>query len=84
MAKQEELCGCGEGLRYRHMVDGKEVMSCNKHIVCLTHSEQFQTITRIGKEMLRYKSALEKIVNSDANREAYEHMTWAKEALKDG
>lgn len=82
MAELGELCGCGEGLRYSHRVDGKEVMSCNKHIVCLTHSEQLQQLKKIGNEKLRYGTALEKIVNT--NGTDYEYKAWAKEALKDG
>jgi len=34
------LCGCGRSLRYMHFQDNKEVMSCNKYMVCPTYEEQ--------------------------------------------
>lgn len=73
------LCGCGGRLRYTHFKDGKEVMSCNKYIVCLTYNEQLERIKELSNEMLRYKNALQKIV--DVNGMVYEYKAWAKEGL---
>lgn len=39
------LCGCGREVRYSHRVDDKEVMSCNKHVVCLTYEEQREKLS---------------------------------------
>ena len=73
------MCGCGGKLRYSHFVDGKEVMSCNKYVVCLTYDEQFRKITELTNELLKYKAALSKIVV--VNGMDYEYKAWAKEAL---
>ena len=73
------LCGCGGKLRYSHFKDGEERMSCNKYAVCQTYDEQFETIKRLNNEVLRYKNALQKIV--DVNGMDYEYRAWAKEAI---
>jgi len=79
MAKQEELCGCGRGLRYSHMVDDKEVMSCNKYDTCLTYDEQAERIKELSHENIRYKHGLRRI--SETSGMDYEYKAWAKEAL---
>jgi hypothetical protein len=66
------MCGCGRMLRYSHLKDGNEVMSCNKYTVCLTYSE-------LNAEAIKYKAALERIVNVKAMN--YEYKAWAKGAL---
>ena len=33
------LCNCGRETRYSHIVNGKNVESCNKHFVCPTYDE---------------------------------------------
>lgn len=33
------LCNCGRPGKYIHFIDGKEVDSCNKRIVCPTYDE---------------------------------------------
>lgn len=40
-------CGCGRDLRYSHYKDDIEVMSCNKHYVCLTYEEQSKKINML-------------------------------------
>ena len=37
------LCSCGREGRYSHIIEGKEVMSCNKYRVC----ERSPTDTRL-------------------------------------
>lgn len=75
----EEICGCGGKLRYSHIVDGKEKMSCNKYYVCMTWQEQFDQIRSLHVENMKMKSALEKICKVNACD--YEYRSWAKAAL---
>jgi hypothetical protein len=72
-------CKCGRDGRYSHFKDNVETMSCNKHIICLTYSEQFDKIIELSNTALTYEVALRKIV--DTNGMDYEYKTWAKTAL---
>jgi hypothetical protein len=74
------LCGCGRQVRYSHFDDnGNEVMSCNKHFVCMTYSEQYERLLALERVAARYKCALESIVS--VNAMDYEYKAWAKAAL---
>lgn len=73
------LCGCGRKLRYSHLKDGEEVMSCNKYAVCLTYDEQFELIRDLQRDLAKYKAALERVAGVSAMD--YEYRAWAKEAL---
>ena len=72
-------CGCGGKLRYSHFVDGNELMSCNKYVVCMDWDQQNNMINELIIENKKLKLAIEKIVN--VNGMDYEYKSWAKEAL---
>ena len=55
------LCGCGGRLRYSHMVNGVEVMSCNKYTVCLTYDQQHELLNKLTTEMLKADATIEKL-----------------------
>jgi len=75
-----DKCGCGKRLRYSHFKEDRtEVMSCNKYVVCMTYDEQRNKLETINAEMLRYKTALTKIVETSGM--FYEFKSWAKDAL---
>ncbi len=76
----ESLCGCGRPGRYMHFdSERKEVWACNKYQRCLTYDEQFELIKELRADMVRYRNALEKIV--EINAMDYEYKAWAKKAL---
>ena len=46
-----DKCACGRDNRYVHFVNGDEVYSCNKHIVCPTYDELEERIRELNKEI---------------------------------
>ena len=79
MLYEEMKCPCGKQGRYSHNRGGKQVPSCNKHVVCLSYKEQTEKINYLYAKKVRYEIALEKIVR--INGMDYEYAAWAKEAL---
>ena len=78
-----EKCNCGRDSRYSHRdINTNEfVYSCNKYQVCPTYEQLLKLTDLQSKKIVRYESALDKIITTDA--EAYEYKAWAKGATKD-
>lgn len=46
-------CGCGKDGRYMHIVDGVEVIACNKYYPCPTYDELMETNNRLKSQVCK-------------------------------
>jgi hypothetical protein len=74
----DELCGCGKPVRYS-IPGGEGNGSCNKRLRCLTYEEQSERLKSVTADMLKYRSALDRIIA--VNAMDYEYRAWAKAAI---
>lgn len=73
-------CGCGDPVRYEHIVDGKRLWSCNKYQICLPYNDLRELMQKYCQLQGMYKATLERIYKTDAKD--YQYRTWAKETLE--
>lgn len=75
----DSKCNCGRDTRYSHVVDGKQVFSCNKYHMCLPYDDLLTKMQLEQRARLEYMDVLIAITSNDLLD--YEIKAAAKAAL---
>lgn len=76
----KDKCNCGYDNRYAHMVDGKQVYSCNKYGVCLPYDDLLTKCQLAERAKWEYEATLKYIIGKE-DVQVFECKSMAKASL---